>query len=164
MSRKEFTGLIEGLFTLMALDQPERVIAGDALMINKVAFSLVQSDQIDASLMSIYADFGPIPAQLEARICKVLMEANLYLFIEQGPIFALSADQKNVLCAERRVIGKTTPEDLYELLMRLASKANEWRINYFLDSKPNAPVQQPGRAGWSKLQTTAANQPPLRNG
>jgi hypothetical protein len=52
-----------------------------------------------------------------------------------------------VLCAERRVLGKTTSEELRGLLVRLAARATEWRSTYFLDLKPHESMHS-GRPGW----------------
>lgn len=148
MSRKAFVELVEGFCSLAGLSEPERAVAGETVMMDGVGFTLVQSDEVDPSLISIYAEFGKIPLQLEARVCKLLLEANLYLYIEKGPIFTLSPDQKSVICAERRMLGQTTPKDLRDLLVRLAAKANEWRKNYFLDTKAQAPLAHVGKPGW----------------
>lgn len=135
MSKESFSKLINGFCALTGLKEADRVINGDWIKFNDVGFSLVHVPFCKTPTFSIYADFGPIPPQKEASICRVLLEVNLHLHVDAGPVFSVSEKEKNVICAQRYLTDDVKPEKLRELVVNMSELAHEWRKNYFLDVK-----------------------------
>jgi hypothetical protein len=144
MSNKDFIKLIEGFCTLAGIGQAEQVLRDKALMIDEVAFSLAHDDDIDPARFLIYVDFGPLPARRELEVCLSLMEANLFLKAQDGPVFAVSPARKNVTLVGSRRLADTGPDDLRNALVDFSAKARLWRKNYFIELKPAAAVAKRG--------------------
>lgn len=139
MSKKIFTTLLQEFCTLVKIDKPDVVLREGNVMVGDVAFSLVHDEENAPALLSVYADFGKLPAKRELEVCMALMEANLFLFAGQGPIFGISPQTKQVTLAAHHPLDKLTPQDLHNILIDMASKATEWRQTSFLDLKPKPP-------------------------
>jgi len=117
--------------------QPRNITDGGALYIDDVAFSLLHNEQIDETLLFIYADFGALPPGRELQAAIALLEANLYLYNGAAPVFAISAETGRVVMAQHGALAALDAQSLSELLLNIAQKATQWRKDYFLDPQTN---------------------------
>ena len=140
MSLAIFKDLAEKFCSLAGLDEPNRVLNGDAVEINGITFSLMYNEKIDPEVLFIYADFGPVPAYRKVEIHEALLEANLFVYPQGFPAFGISPETKRVVFASHARLREITAEALCKVLAELSEQATDWRAHYFLT--PASPSAQ----------------------
>lgn len=142
---QDYRHLIEGFCKLCNVDDPGRIMDGGSVVVNEVVFSLIHSENVNPAVVFIYCDFGDVPAGRAPGAYRMLLESNLYLYTGSGPAFTVSRETGRVVLADQYPLnGKCAPEDLREILVRLAAKAVEWRKTHYLQ---DAPRGGPGSSG-----------------
>lgn len=131
MSGEMFKSVVEGLCQMYKLD-PAPVLEGGVIEMGKVNFCLLHNQEVDSPLITVYAEFGKIPKELEAQAHKKLLEANLTSYTGQGETFCLAPDG-GVVFATNYPLEVLTPVILAGNLALIAIAARNWRDNYMLD-------------------------------
>jgi len=134
-SKITFEKLIRDFCALFKLENAEHALHGNWVMINNVAFSFSYGKVYPEPVISMYANFGPIPPKKENEIQRVLLETNFFLHLKQGPTFSISAKEKQVICAFSCPSETLSAKKLCEMVVNLSSIAHEWRKTYFLNIK-----------------------------
>jgi hypothetical protein len=144
MSDGRFEQLLRDLCVLARIADPAPVLQTRTLLVNDVAFTIHERDaepdgRTDA--LTIYCDFGIVPAQREAVVLRRLLEVNL--FLADAPLaasFIINPETEHVVLGFRAELGKITAELLVQTLESCAQEAERWRKGYFLDSDSAGPV------------------------
>jgi hypothetical protein len=137
VSKITYFELIEAYCLLTDVKHPRMITDGGTLHINGVAFSLLHNEQIDETLLYIYADFGALPPGRELQASMALLEANLFLYSGSTPVFAIAPGTERVVMAQVGSLAQLDAESLSALLTNMADKACQWRKDYFLDPQSN---------------------------
>ncbi|HEX6705246.1 MAG TPA: CesT family type III secretion system chaperone [Albitalea sp.] len=141
MNRGLFEQLVKDFCTLCNMEEPERILQGGPIAVDDIVFSLIYSETVNPDLIFIYGDFGDLPTGKEQAALRALLEANLYLYTGNGPVFAMSTDTGRVVSAQHQRLVDIKAADLRSALVKLADQAKLWRQHHFLgDSrKPGGP-------------------------
>jgi hypothetical protein len=137
VSKAKYFQLVDEFCFLAGVEQQQLIAEGGALSVDEVMFSLLHNEQIDDSLLFIYADFGELPTGRELQAAQALLEANLFLYSGAAPVFAISAETERVVMADHRALDALDAHGLRDLLTDMAAKAKQWRGDYFLDALSN---------------------------
>jgi hypothetical protein len=144
LSKERYMRLIEDFCRLAQLDDPLRIIHGGPVEVGDVAFSLIYSEKINPDAVLIYCEYGTAPAAQETDAYRVLLQKNLAQYDGNGaPTFSLSAATGRVLCANRLLLDRATPQELSKLLAAMADQAKRWRHDYRLNAHQHG--QRPER-------------------
>lgn len=130
MSTERFNTIIEGLCRLYNIDH-NRILQGESLDFGGVRIVLLHGEGPLSPLMMMYCDFGPVPAELETRVYRQLLESNLTTYTGQGETFCLTPDGR-VVFVNNYVLDTLTPEILAGYLALASIYAKRWREDYFL--------------------------------
>lgn len=134
-SKIAFEKLMRNFCMLFKMENAEPALQGNWVMINSVAFSFSYGRVFPEPVISMYANFGPVPPRKEAEIQRILLETNFFLHLKQGPTFSISSKEKQVICAYSCPSDTLSAEKLGEMVMNLSSIAHDWRKTYFLNIK-----------------------------
>jgi hypothetical protein len=136
MSKAIFAQLVQDLCVLLQIgNKAEQVVQGQWIGFKGAAFSLVADAAAALPTFSLYVDFGAIPPERNADVCRVLLETNLYLHVEGGPVFTVSEKEGHVVCASRYLQESVSAEQLRESMENFSRMVAEWRKDYFLSVK-----------------------------
>jgi hypothetical protein len=102
------------------------------IKVNEIDFSLMPGGDDNAGALLFFCDFGPVPLEFEALAMRRLLEANLAMMGAGRPGFGINFTTEHVLLSGAVQIAGMNGEQLLEMLRHYASKALDWRENYFL--------------------------------
>jgi hypothetical protein len=131
MSSEKFNEVVTGLCTMYKLD-PRHVLEGGPVTMGGSMFCLLHNKEMNSSLLMVYCDFGKVPAELETKVHRKLLEANLSTYTGQGETFCLDSDGR-VVFVNNYPLDILTSEELAAHLALTSIYAKKWRENYFLD-------------------------------
>jgi hypothetical protein len=140
MSRQHYEKLIQELCQLGNIEDAPGIINGAPMLVNDVVFSLNNSVEIDARVLLVYCDFGPVEKGREAEGYRTLLETNLLMFAANGPMYTISPTTGHVVFAHHYPVEQLDAKSLRNILAHLAAKAKDWRKTQFLDNPPLKPV------------------------
>lgn len=130
MSVQRFEELIEGLCRIYGVDH-KRVVDGDSLDFHGVRIVLRPGQGPVSQLVMMYCDFGTVPEELQLRVYRQLLEANLTTYTGQGETYCLTPEGR-VVYVNNYHLHTLTPEILAGYLGISAAYAKHWREDYFL--------------------------------
>jgi len=133
MSRQRFIELATDLCALAQLQEPERLLEGNAIEVNGVDFYLGYDEETAPGQLVVYCDFGAPPKERLLDVYEALLEANMVVYGNNSPAFMLSPD-KRVAFGYQYELGKVMPQQLMGLFVNLAEQAVDWRSSYFLSN------------------------------
>jgi hypothetical protein len=91
----------------------------------------------------ILVTFGLIPADQELEVLTLLAEANFSMLGADMPVLGLNPATAEVVLRQRVVLKETDATSAFELIIRLARLAQQWRVDPTLT--PSFPAE-PGTA------------------
>lgn len=130
MWTEKFDEVISGLCKMYELD-PRPVLEGHPVAMGDVGFCLVHDAEADSPLLLVYCDFGAVPQELEAKVYRSLLEANLGAYKGQEEIFCLEPNGR-VVFVNNIPLQNLTPDALAAELAMISAYATTWRDGYFL--------------------------------
>ncbi|WP_034300978.1 CesT family type III secretion system chaperone [Herbaspirillum sp. RV1423] len=131
MSKAMFIELAANFCRLAKLQQPEKLLEGQAVEVDGVTFHLGYDEDADPENMVVYCDFGQPPQDRLLNVYEALLEVNLAMYGSHAPAFMLSPSRRVALGYHYR-LGEVVPEQLLHLISNLAAQAKDWREHYFL--------------------------------
>ena len=131
MSKERYVELVTKFCKLVNLDQPENILAGNAVEIDGVDFYLSHKEETDPEVLIIYCDFGSPKKDRLLDVYRALLEANMTIYGSNSPAFMLSPTG-NVALAYHYHLEQVAPEQLLGLFTTLTEQAKEWNKHYFL--------------------------------
>lgn len=150
-----FIQLIQNFCALVRLPDPDHVLRGGSITVDGVLFSLTDTKRQGHPSLLVRCDFGELPDERLADVCKALLAANWYMYDGAGPAFSLCPKSSHVLFAKSYPLDTLTPHSLHGLCIRLAAQVHAWREQGFLESLPQARKRRPE---WAARQIgTASN-------
>jgi hypothetical protein len=93
------------------------------------------------SAMTIYTDFGEMPAQDALSCAKRLLEVNLSLAASGRAGFGLDSETGHVVYALPVPVMQTAPDLLRQALVNIATQARTWRSNRFMANDDITPFK-----------------------
>ncbi|MEJ2418228.1 MAG: CesT family type III secretion system chaperone, partial [Exilibacterium sp.] len=111
MSHENFIRLVNDFCDVTGLDKPMRVVHGGPISINRVIFSLIQKDN-DLQRFFIYSDFGAFPKNSTTIAYQALLAQNLFLYPDNGPVFAVSPETGRALCISHYLVSEMNAQKL----------------------------------------------------
>jgi Tir chaperone protein (CesT) family len=124
--------LIRDFCTLAHLDDPRSIGGGASLDVNGITCSITRSRYDEENSLVLYCEFGRVPPDREAIICRELLAQNFVGAPDGGAVFGFSPVAKDVICIQHLRARDFTAQRLADVLNHLAEKAAEWRRTYFL--------------------------------
>lgn len=131
MSKERYVELVKEFCKLVNLDQPEQVLAGNAVAIDGFDFYLSHKEETDHDVLVVHCDFGVPKTNRLLDVYRALLEANMVIYGSHSPAFMLTPNG-NVALAYHYRFDQIVPEQLLGLFVSLAEQAKEWNKHYFL--------------------------------
>lgn len=119
------------------------ILQAGSLLVDEIAFTLVNGAAGDESGLYAYCDFGALPHQQTAAVLKRLLEINLFLYGRDAPSFVFNPHTEHVLLACRMDRGTLTAQRFIQSLREMGSYARQWQATRFLTDED---TDRPGRA------------------
>jgi hypothetical protein len=141
-----FASLIADFCAAAKLPDPKAVVGGSPFQNDGVTFAF-RHDPGAPDTMTVYTDFGSMPAEHKDEIYRVLLEENFIESMALGSSFGLQGRTGNIVYAEQLALETLTPEQLFQRFALRTKQAREWRISHFVDDLPVSTPRARG-AGW----------------
>lgn len=131
MENDRYRKLIADFGRLVGLEHEIKTVCRTgSISCNEVAFTLLPAAG-QAGAVTVYTNFGDVPAALETQVYRRLLEVNLFLPLAHGPRWCVDADNGQVVFAFQ--CQPLSAQQLLGILEQAAAQARTWRQTYFLD-------------------------------
>ena len=119
MSQERFSNLIAQLYKTFGEETTNVTDNNYHLNVNGIAFSLIYMNEMNDSIY-IYADFDPIPEDVEVQMMSQFLITNFFLSSQESPGFGLHPVTGQVLFMHRIPLADLSVEGLLNLLKNLS--------------------------------------------
>jgi hypothetical protein len=136
--KQTFEQLIAEASKFMGCKEPQRLIAGESLVMNDVGFAFIRHEDTDPDRIFLFASFGKVPIENQAAVLEALLEENHSVFNGHGAAFSISPVTGQVVYAHQVPIANTRPAELAATVRYLITIGTQWRETYFLDKPVTA--------------------------
>ncbi|MEC5218071.1 hypothetical protein RCH09_003038 [Actimicrobium sp. GrIS 1.19] len=126
MGHVDFRQLIEALCALTGFASAQHILRGDGIEFEGVTFALTQQPKAGPDALFIYADFGPLGLEQQARLYPLMLKENFLMMRSRQSTFSVSAATDSVVLIEKMALPGLTAEKLLAQLRLIAH-----RVNYF---------------------------------
>lgn len=127
-----FEELITGVCNVIGLQEPQRLIDGESIVLDDVMFTIGHHHAMDPNRVNMFVTFGELPAENRVRVMEELLKEN-HGFKGKGPGFTISPATGNVVYALHVPLDTTEAVGLVNIMGFLAKSAVKWRKTFLLD-------------------------------
>jgi hypothetical protein len=82
-----------------------------------------------------YSYFGAFPKNSTTIAYQALLAQNLFLYPDNGPVFAVSPETGRALCISHYLVSEMNAQKLSQTFTELSTQALRWRETYFLEEE-----------------------------
>jgi hypothetical protein len=129
---ESFEELITEVCNLIGVQEPQRLINGESIVLDDVMFSIANHPSIDVYRIYIFVTFGQLPVENRVRVLEEMLKEN-HSFKGKGPGFTISPATGNVVYALHVFLDQTEAVELVNIFGCLAKSALKWRETFLLD-------------------------------
>jgi hypothetical protein len=136
--QERYIELIQAFAEHIGLESAATLLNEGGVEIDGILCSFDYLPQTPQGKLVAYCDFGPVPDEQSERICRRLLEVNLYLLATQDTttgahgVFTLSPETGHVLLAQTRSLENLDAAQLYAAVGNLCDLAKTWQKEHFL--------------------------------
>jgi hypothetical protein len=149
--RREFIALVEDMFRELGFSPPATTHDPDQplameLEVAQINFEIVHIPHAAPERFLVECHFGEIPIDKRTQVLTRLLEVNLALARSYEAVFGVDLAKGIVIYTFVERLGEITAPALLASLHRIANKAREWRLSYYLDDDKDATAPVAERA------------------
>lgn len=133
MAIEKFERLVRDFCQSVNLDQPEKVMAGEAVIIDQVNISFLYAATTIPDKVFLYFDYGVVPDDRALQVSQALLKQNHATYAGAGRSFGLTKDAKRVILSDHLDLQSANSELLLNKLRLEIELVKRWRENYFLE-------------------------------
>lgn len=127
---KLFLALMADFCSLCNLDFDESVLEDTPVEVDGIEFLVRFNPDASADWLYITCDFGEVEKSQSELAYRALLELNLSMYFDNGPVFGISPTNGHVVFADHYPLAEISADMLRNRLGNLASRAKEWRSIY----------------------------------
>jgi hypothetical protein len=136
--RREFIALVEDMFRELGFAPPATTHDPDQplameLEVAQINFEVVHIPHGAPGKFLVECHFGEIPIDKRTQVLTRLLEVNLALARSYEAVFGVDLAKGIVIYSFVERLGEVSAPALLATLHRIAKKAREWRLSYYLD-------------------------------